>query len=355
MNFTIVNAMYFEYDVNETKDTIIGSAMDVGDIQGLAEAIVNLTATEKAINSMRKYTLQRDTAEVYALINNIYEDSNLFEENSIKMTYVLYDSELKRTNVNKEQFNPKEGNLLILDIETAEEKLFIFTKLITKDYFDKQSKTLKPGLDIDNVQKVAIYNFTLENELSIVYVKDYTTSSYATYWWDEFLKLKEMNSDQNNTSTLYNRVHNRISSTLKKEFQDDYYNLKGSTLTYLRSHQTFNFQNFYNEIFKDYIPENIEATDKINKLKKDIAMLSEKKYFDNHFNIDLSAIKARRPKKYSLRNGITLTIKDLDVPFYKEYIKKYYKNNTNYAIIELDENNIDNFNEFALIDDINSL
>jgi hypothetical protein len=355
MDFTVVNAMYFEYDVNESKEEIIGSAMDVGNVQELAKTIVNLTANEKAINSMRKYGLQRDTAEVYTLINNIYDNPDLFEKNSFYMTYVLYDSELKRTHVNKEKFNPKEGNLLILNIETVEEKFFIFAKLISKDYFDKQSKTLKPGLDIENMQKVAIFNYTLENELSLVYVRDYTTPTYATYWWNEFLQLEEMNSDQKNTSTLYNRVHTKISRSLRNTAQDDYYNLKGSVLTYLRSHQTFNFNEFYNDIFKDYIPENSEAADKIDKLKKDIASLSEKGYFDNHFNIDSSAIKARQPKKYSLRNGITLSIKDYDIPFYKEFIKKYYKNNTNYAIIELDENNIDNFNEFDKIDDINNL
>lgn len=355
MNFTVVNAMYYEYDVNESKDKIVGTAMEVGDVQGLAEAIVNLTATEKAIKSMRKYSLQRDTAEVYTLINSVYDDPNLFEKNSLKMTYVLYDSELTKTNINKENFNPKEGNLLILNIETStDEKLFIFAKLITKDFFNKQSKKLTPGLDIENLQKVAIFNFTLENELIIVYVKDYTTQTYASYWWNDFLHLKEMTSDQSNTSSLYNRVHTKISRALKANFQSDYYNLKGSTLTYLRTHKTFNFEDFYNETIKNYVPEDTDAIEKISKLKKDIMVLGEKEYFDNHFNIDLSGIKGRQPRKYSLRTGITLTIKDLDIPYYKKYVKKYYKNNSNYAIIELDENNIDDFKEFDVID-INSL
>lgn len=355
MNFTVVNAMYFEYDVNEPKDNIIGSSMDIGNIQELAKAIVNLTATEKAINSMRKYNLQRTTSEVFTLINNIYDSPDSFEENSTKMTHVLYDSELKTTSQNNVNFNPKEGNLLILNIETLEEKFFIFTKLISKDFFDKESKTLKPGLDIENMQKVAIFNYTLENELNIIYVKDYTTPTYAAYWWDDFLQLKELNSNQKNTSELYNRVYLKIARSLKTISQNDYYNLKGSVLTYLRSHNTFNFDEFYDNIFKNYVPENDQINDKIEKLKNDISSLREKNFFDNHFDVDTSAIKAKQPRKYGLRNGITLSIKDYDIPYYKDFIKKYYKNNTSYAIIELDTNNNSSLDEFETIENINNL
>ena len=130
-----------------------------------------------------------------------------------------------------------------------------------------------------------------ENEIDKIFVYD-THPKIAKYWWSKFLQLNEEKTDVYNTDKAFNSIVKRVINPLKKISTVDHLNLFQSTVQYFQNKGSFQLDDFVNDVFLTYEPQNSEI--QIEHLVNKINELPEKYDFDTQFNIDSSVFNRFR-------------------------------------------------------------
>lgn len=132
-------------------------------------------------------------------------------------------------------------------------------------------------------------------------------SKQSKYWYDEFLDLKALHDNSENTEKAFNYLKSKILEQVRKKSKSDYLVLWNSTVAYMRSEGEFSMDHYADSILAAYQP--IEDSLNMNELANKAKSLPTQYDFDNRFEKITSKITAKMKNEITLTNDIILVLK----------------------------------------------
>ncbi len=157
----------------------------------------------------------------------------------------------------------------------------------------------------------------------------------SKYWYDEFLDLKALRNDEENTENAFNYINSKILIPIRKDYKSDYLLLWNLTVGYMRSEGEFDMDHYADSILAAYHPqqEGLDMNTWATKAKE----LPNKYKFDRRFQKVPKKIKAKLKTEIKLTNDIDLVIKD-NVPAIERTILKHLGDDgTKYIMVRSEE------------------
>ena len=116
--------------------------------------------------------------------------------------------------------------------------------------------------------------------------------SKANYWWDKFLELKELRSDELNTKTAVKLLKGQILDKIKEQHKEAYLPLYNCTIGYMRTEGDFDLEDFRDNIFGAQVIN--DPTFDMEVWKQKITNLAAGgTKFDNHFTKRPQVVKEK--------------------------------------------------------------
>lgn len=131
----------------------------------------------------------------------------------------------------------------------------------------------------------------------------------ANYWWNQFLELKEVRSDESNTQTALRLLKTQILDKIKDLHKEAYLPLYNCTIGYMRTEGEFDLEEFRDNVFGAQVIN--DPTFDMEKWKHKITNLTvgETK-FDLHFTKKPQVVKEKMyVTELSLTSYIDLKVK----------------------------------------------
>lgn len=264
-------------------------------------------------SSGRCFQFERDTTEVRAQISRINNNEDFVDIAKVianRLFACEFEAQEKINRLGKEILK---GLVVQAKIENNGQDMFVICKADHSEFLDEVEFKLSKGLPVKKKAfKAFVCNLNLENTADGILVYD-TNTSDTKYWWKEFLELKMLYTDEDNTENAFNSIDKGVFTKIKKDHPQDYTYLRNSVVHYFRSSARFVMAEFLDTAIGDYEP--IDPALNMGDLKNKIRELPQKKRtpFDNQFNIIKEKVTARFRNTVKLTNQIDLHIKE-DVP-----------------------------------------
>ncbi|MCM2983890.1 hypothetical protein M3599_23640 [Niallia circulans] len=311
----------------ETKQQYVAVYHIDNSINSVTKANINTNDFQLYINKVciedlnaknkRSFNYKRETTELSQIIRILLSsinDSNflsIFDGKVHTLAERLLDSQdkvfQKRPGINP----PKKGSIAVVCIKTEEYINFLISKIDSENYINVVDSKYEAGLPEENAtQKTCSISYKIEDseyQLIEILVSD-SNSTISNFWYDDFLELIELKSDQRNTTKAYNTIDKVLSSYVKKKSENDYTHLRNTLTGYFSTRPSFVMEDMIEYVIGSYAPETSEID--INVLKDKIRSLPDKKDFDSAFNIDKSVIKSRFKQTYKISEKMELRTND---------------------------------------------
>lgn len=156
-------------------------------------------------------------------------------------------------------------------------------------------------------------------------------SKQSKYWYDEFLDLKALHDDGENTERAFNYLKSKILEPIRKKSKSDYLVLWNSTVAYMRSEGEFLMDHYADNILAVYKPDNAGLD--MNELAQKAKALPKQHDFDSRFEKVPSKINAKFKNPIKLTEDIELVLKK-NIPNLSNTIKPHEEvDGTKYIMI----------------------
>lgn len=305
MSFEIIDTLLYQLDINDTEPMHIPfSSKDHNDLPGYLAGLLK-EISEK--DSRREFEFEA-TGAFKQFMSALSADPNLKEDEIGKsLSTRLLDKEKNAESThghlkgNRSQLISK-GSYLQLTYKESDEYYYIGVKVEHQPFLDDIDFKTRIGLSFENKLYKAV-KLKLNPAPSDIYVFD-TNSRVSTYWWKEFLELKEKRSDSFNSKEACKWTIVTINK-IKKEHPADYTILRNATIAAFKQKGDFDYFNFVDATFKNYESDDATLLSKLQTVYSDLKDLPKKKGFDTTFKTDPSSIPYRR-QKFSLSHEIDL-------------------------------------------------
>ena len=230
------------------------------------------------------------------------------------------------------------GMLIISFVKMTEtEKKIIISKADYNEFIEEVSGNKKSGLPIKKkIFKAFIANVSLQNGTEIItnlFTYD-SNAVIASYWWKEFLELKTIRNDDENTKIAFSAIEKAVLIPIKEKYKQDYLLLWNATIAYFRGEGEFDLIHYRDVVIGDYIPFDKDL--KIKDIKKRITELPTKAGFDIKFKKNPSLITNRFKNVLSLTTEINLVLMH-DIANPKKTFKKHEDADGKYLMIRSDK------------------
>lgn len=277
----------------------------------VSELISHISTNE----SVREYKTRSIATET---IGNILQIISRKEENDIVLDRVdlianrLLIKEIEAQNkVARMNTDVQKGSLVQSLLYDKQENSFMYllAKVEHTDFVDDADFSFKTGFSKDKktIWKSCLIHIT-DVDSPEFYAKIYS-NTVAKYWWDDFLELDQIKSDESNTINAFRAIDSMLNQNVKRNFQRDHTIIRNAFISYLKSNEHLDFPTMIESILGNYEPVDINQ-EKINQIKEKLLELPKKKKFDSQFNVVKGAINARIKKVYPVNDGIELKITD---------------------------------------------
>lgn len=169
----------------------------------------------------------------------------------------------------------------------------IIAKADYTEFIEKTTGARTNGLPTKKkVFKSFIASFSIDNGHV-----DYTSimtfdpqKNKATYWWNDFLELKQPRTDTDNTKTAMNVIKREILNKIKESHREAYLPLYGSTMVYMRTEGEFDLEYYRDVVFGGQVIN--DPTFNMATWQQKITNLPDgRKKFDRHFTKMVDEIK----------------------------------------------------------------
>ena len=123
------------------------------------------------------------------------------------------------------------------------------------------------------------------------------------------MELTKVFSDEDNTENAFDAIEKQVLLKLKKDHPNDYTHLSNSSIRYFRSKDTFDLNEYINDVFEGYEP--FDTNLNMAKVKEKLRDMPTKsgKPFDSQFSIVKSKIKKKIIRDIPLTPHIDLHLK----------------------------------------------
>lgn len=156
----------------------------------------------------------------------------------------------------------------------------------------------------------------------------------SKYWYDEFLDLKALHDDGENTEKAFSYLKSKILDPIKKKSKGDYLVLWNATVRYMRSEGEFSIEDYADTILGGYQP--VEKSLDMNELSRKAKALPGQHDFDSRFQKEPSRIKAKMKNEIRLTDDIELVLKN-NIPNLSRTIRPHEDNGEKYIMVRSEE------------------
>ena len=267
----------------------------------------------------RLFKFKNGNTEVKNSIPSIISNSLEIEKTLLNNAKRLLEKEVSADiKIQKLGVKVQRGSLLQIHFKQGDFDNLLICKVEHDEIINEKSFEINRGLNTKKkVFKAFLYFLANEIRNEEIYLNDKNNSKY---WWDDFLELEQINTDDANTEISLDKIVKIIDREKnKEELTLDGTLLRNSIVGYFKTSKEFNFTDIY-DIVNNYTPFNpkFPITGVISKLDK----LKNDKSFDNQFSIVQKKVDKRIVNTIPLGKGLYLKI-DRHVPNLREIIKPY--------------------------------
>ncbi len=205
----------------------------------------------------------------------------------------------------------QKGSLIqvLLHDETTSGYIYLLAKVDHSGFVDDSDFTLKSGFSREKKSIWKTCAFDLSAVPSERIPAKVYSNTYAKYWWDDFLELEPVITNEENTSRAFKAIDHQLSTLIKKRAPFDHTVLRNMFVGYFQNHDQLVYDDMLKDIMDGYTPNEL-SPEGLSDLKQELSQLPEKKHFDRNFTPIPSEIKARIRKTYKIRPGMELRITD---------------------------------------------
>ena len=156
----------------------------------------------------------------------------------------------------------------------------------------------------------------------------------SKYWYDEFLDLKALHDDSDNSEKAFSYLKSKILDQVKKKSKSDYLVLWNMTVAYMRSEGEFSMDHYADNILSAYQP--VGSGLNMSEFASRAKTLPGLYDFDSRFQKVPSKIKAKMKNEIKLTDDIELVLKR-NIPNLSRTIKAHEEAGEKYIMIRSEE------------------
>lgn len=283
--------------------------------------------------SIREYRTRSVNTEVISCILDIVKnqiDANLVmgKIDFIANRLLLKEREAQ-TSVAHMDTNVQKGSLIqaLLYDEEDDKYTYLLAKVEHTDFVDDSDFSFKSGFSKDMKKLWKSCTFEIDDLNAASFSAKVYSNTVAKYWYDNFLELDQVVSDEVNTDKAFRAIESTLNRNVKNIAPRDHTLLRNTLITYFRSNDFIDYDTMITNTVENYHPVELEQ-EKLEKVIEKLRELPEKHNFDNQFNTVSSAINARIRKVYDVCHGVQLKITDA-IDDFDDTIKAYRDNDGN--------------------------
>ena len=291
----------------DIKNKIVDSKkVQEGDLENYISELIKNVLTKP---DERLFCVQSDTTEVVSLIRQVVNEGAEPEEVTQKIADRLHRIEIKTQERYGSIADLQKGSLIQAYVSIENIYMYLIAKVEHNSFLDEEDFVKRIGLPYEkHILKTCLVKLTEEKDFADIVVYD-TRPNVSAYWWNDFLELRKMNSDEHNTDKAFKAIDQHLSSYVKKYSPRDFYNLRNHLIGYFKTQAHFKFETMIDSVFGVYEPEKPELVN-MTKLKAAVSELPVKRKFDRSFTIAPDRVKAHMKKTYKVNNVIDISINE---------------------------------------------
>lgn len=275
------------------------------------EYIEQLISYINTNSSIREYrTISNGTEVINGILNIVKHQMN---EEVVRQQITMIAERLLRKErevqekISNMDIKVQKGSLVLALIENEENILFLLAKVEHTDFFDDSDYSIKSGFSKDTKKIWKTCLFEIDDVNAIQFCAKIYSNTVAKYWWNDFLELAELQSDESNTKRAFRAIETTLNRSLKKVAPYDHMVIRNVMYLYFNTVEQFDFNDMLDRTLKNYDPSDMtpeKKKDLIQKLQK----LPGEYHFDRQFRPVPSIIKPKMQKTYEVYNGIQIKI-----------------------------------------------
>lgn len=280
-----------------------------------------------ANTSIREYCTRSANTEVISCVLQIVKNQIDVDFVTSKIDFIANRLLLKereaQTTVAHLNTNVQKGSLIqaLLYDEDKDEHTYLLAKVEHMEFVDDSDFTFKSGFskDMKKLWKSCVFKVDDLNAASFS-AKVYSNTA-AKYWYDDFLELDQVVSDEVNTEKAFRAIDSTLNRNVKNIAPRDHAVLRNAVIAYFKSNDFVDYDTMIQNTLESYHPVELER-EKMDKVIEKIRELPDKHKFEKQFNTVSSVINARIRKVYDVCQGIQLRITDA-IDDFEDAIKAY--------------------------------
>lgn len=237
--------------------------------------------------------------------------------------------------------NVKKGSLIQAIIKEEEKYSYLLAKVEHSTFIDDADFSFKTGFSSEQkkIWKTCIMECEVNDNSVIIQTARIYLNNAAKYWADDFLELREVSTDGENTKKAFRSIDTLLNREVKTKAPSDYTIIRNYFVGYMKREQQLNYNDMVEDILGGFTPEQM-SLDEIGTLKTKMLELPETKHFERLFMVVPKEVKARVRKIYSVNDGIEVKV-DGFVENIKETISAVEDVDTGAKYIKIMTNNDD--------------
>lgn len=264
----------------------------------------------------RLYKFKSDFTEVRGLMTKILAENEYVASCQTIANRLLNKEIVAQIDLDKKKLGTEiqKGMLIISLIRMTDDALkLIISKVDYDEFISEMTGEIESGLSLrKKVYKAFVCELNNAFQICKTLIFD-TNKRTSGYWWDKFLELDVVTTNEENTTRAFDAIETTILKPLNQKHKADYFNLWNSTIRYFRATEEFSIEDYIQNCIGDYLP--YDETLNIETLKTKIRELPQthKEPFDSRFEIVKSKITKRLKNTIKLTDQIELHLKQ-DIP-----------------------------------------
>ncbi|WP_314066515.1 hypothetical protein [uncultured Vagococcus sp.] len=297
------------HHIDLEKEEIIFKELDKNDVQNYITTLTD----EILINPHTKgFVIESETTEVVSVVKNTFLLDQLSDSFRDTVAKRLLKSEVKtQEKIKQLKKEIKKGSLIQSYFIKDEFSYFLIAKIESNRFLDVGDLVSKEGLPHDKKAfKTCVFKMRKPDEIISILISD-NNRRISDYWQSDFLEVKELSSDEQNTEKAFTVITNQLRKDLEKKYPSDYVLCRNIVLGYFKTGKVFRKKELIEDIIGGYTPENSEID--MLKVTGNVARAYKNKIADTEFDIKPKAIKAKKWKETKqVNNFIDLTLTGVD-------------------------------------------
>jgi hypothetical protein len=277
------------------------------DLQGYLDALL---AEIDAKPQSRAYTLVSDTTELAVSLATFSTDKALTTSAATALAERLLRIEIATDKryahlATAGTAHVKRGTFLQFLYQDGPKLGYLAVKVEHQSIVDETDFKRRVGLgDSQKIYKACRVDFDAKGKPHQALVFD-TNAKPSVYWWEVFLELRPVRTDEVNTKDAITQVVH-VLQRIKKIAPADYTILRNATVAAFKQSGAMDFDNFVTGTFNSYTPTDPALITELPNLVAKLRKLPSEKKFDSHFTLAPEAVPYKKVK-VSLNTGITLS------------------------------------------------